>query len=246
MKQGRVVVVTGAVGGIGAVLVDRFLANHDTVIASDLKASEIAAFAKSRGDNPRLLTATANVASEGDCTRIADLARDKAGRVGVLVNCASYFPIRPFEQISAIEWRQIIDINLTGVFLMVHAMLPLMKGGGWGRIINFGSGTFFKGSANQAHYISAKAGVIGLSRCLATELGCYGITVNVVTPGLTVTDPVKRHFPESALAARRKERCLQRDEVPEDLVGATFFLASPDADFMTGQIMNIDGGGVKY
>ena len=246
MKTGRVVVVTGAAGGIGANAVDRFLANGDTVIASDLQAGAMAAFAQSRGGNSRLLIAHGDVSSEQDCARLADFARGRAGRIDVLVNCAGYFPIKPFEQITADEWRRIIDVNLTGVFLTVQAMLPLMKGRGWGRIINFGSGTFFKGTPGQAHYISAKAGVIGLTRCLATELGEHGITVNAITPGLTITEPVRRDYPEAFLAARRNERCLKRDELPEDLVGAIAFLASPDADFMTGQIMNIDGGGVKH
>ena len=246
MRTGRVVVVTGAAGGIGALAVDRFLANGDTVIASDLGADRLITFARSRGDHARLLTAAADVASEADCAALATFASDRVGRVDVLINCAGYFPIKPFEQISAAEWRQVIDINLTGVFLVVQAILPLMKGRGWGRIINFGSGTFFKGTPNQSHYISAKAGVIGLSRCLATELGGENITVNVITPGLTLTEPVRRDFPKAFLAARRAERCLQRDQCPEDLIGAVAFLASPDADFMTGQIMNIDGGGIKH
>lgn len=80
-------------------------------------------------------------------------------------------------------WRRVIDINLTGTFLMIHAMLPLMKEGGWGRIINFSSGSVFSGVPGQTHYMAAKAGLIGLSRSLAREVGVYGITVNVVTPG---------------------------------------------------------------
>ena len=247
MRTGRIVVVTGATGGIGALAVDRFLHNGDTVIAADIDADRIAALGSaSRGGEERLLACSANVASEDDCARLAAYARESFGRVDVLVNCAGYFPIKPFEQISSAEWRAVVDVNLTGVFLVVQAMLPLMKGRDWGRIINFGSGTFFKGTPNQSHYISAKAGVIGLSRCLATELGDHGITVNVITPGLTVTAPVRRDFPDAFLAARRAERCLKRDQQPEDLIGAIAFLASPDADFMTGQIMNVDGGGVKH
>ncbi len=123
MKTNRVVFVTGAGGGIGAVAVDRFLENGDTVIAADLRSDDITAFARSRGDNPRLLTASGDVSSEGDCASLAEFARDRAGRVDVLVNCAGYFPIKPFEQIAAAEWRRVVDINLTGVFLMVRAML---------------------------------------------------------------------------------------------------------------------------
>lgn len=168
------------------------------------------------------------------------------GLVDVLVNCVGYFPARPFEQITAEEWRRIVDINLTGVFLPVQALLPLMKHNGWGRIISYGSGTFFKGTPNQSHYIAAKAGVIGLSRCLATELGDYNITVNVITPGLTITDAVRRELPAEFIAKQRQQRPLKRDELPEDLVGPTFFVASPDSDFITGQIVNVDGGSIRY
>ena len=88
--------------------------------------------------------------------------------------------------------------------------------------------------------------MIGLTRCLATELGVYNITVNCITPGLTVTDAVRRELPADFIAAQRAQRPLKRDQLPEDLVGPTFFLASPDADFMTGQIVNVDGGAVRY
>lgn len=121
-----------------------------------------------------------------------------------------------------------------------------MKGRGWGRIINFGSASVFEGVPGQAHYVAAKAGLVGLSRSLAREVGEYGITVNVVTPGLTVTPPVQKKFPEEMLAKQRDARALKRDEQPEDLVGAVFFLASPDADFITGQTINVDGGKHMY
>ena len=246
MRTGRVVVVTGAAGGIGALLVRRFVDNADTVIAADLDAEALHRLRAQCGTPAALLTHVADVAAEADCHSLAERAGALAGRIDVLVNCAGYFPAQPFEQITAAQWRRIVDINLTSVFLTVQAALPLMKDHGWGRIINYGSGTFFKGTPNQSHYIAAKAGVIGLTRCLATELGVYNITVNIVTPGLTVTDAVRRELPAAFIAAQRAGRPLQRDQLPEDLVGPTFFLASPDADFITGQIVNVDGGAVRY
>ena len=160
----------------------------------------------------------------------------------VLINCAGYFPIVPFEKMTSDDWRKVIDINLTGTFLMSAAILPLMKDSGWGRIINFGSGSAFRGVSGQAHYVAAKAGIIGFSRSLAREVGGYGITVNVITPGLTVTQAVRDTFPPDLLAGQRSRRALQRDEEPQDLVGPVFFLASPDADCVTGQTLNVDGG----
>jgi NAD(P)-dependent dehydrogenase (short-subunit alcohol dehydrogenase family) len=144
------------------------------------------------------------------------------------------------------HFRRIIEINLTGTFLMTQAILPLMKDLGAGRIINYGSGSVFDGTAGQAHYVAAKAGIVGFSRSLAREVGGYNITVNVITPGLTVTKAVRDSFPAAILQAQRDARAIQRDEVPEDLVGPTFFLASEDAAFITGQILNVDGGAYMY
>ena len=233
--------ITGAAGGMGSVLVDRFLANGDTVVATDRKEALEILRAKV-GANTKLVTLEADISKEEDCARVAAAARDKAGRVDVLINCAGYFPIVAFEEMTTEQWRQTIDINLTGNFLMTHVMLPLMKGRAWGRIINFGSASVFEGVPGQAHYVAAKAGIVGLTRSLAREVGDYGITVNVITPGLTVTKAVKDSFPAEVLETQRNARALKRDEQAEDLVGAVFFLASPDADFITGQTINVDGG----
>jgi NAD(P)-dependent dehydrogenase (short-subunit alcohol dehydrogenase family) len=181
-------------------------------------------------------------ASEEDTVRLAETIRRDAGRLDVLVHAAGYFPILSFEEMTVEQWRQVIDINLTGAFLLTRAVLPLMTGRGWGRIINFGSVSVFDSTRNQTHYVAAKAGIVGFTRSLAREVGGEGITVNVVTPGLTVTKAVRDRFPAAILEAQRNGRTLGRDEVPEDLVGPVALLASPDADFVTGQTLNVDGG----
>lgn len=242
MKEDRVVVVTGAAGGVGALLVERFLANGDSVVATDTSEEALERLRGEVGDIAGLITAAADISREEDCNGLADLAREQEGRVDVLVNCAGFFPILPFEEMASDDWQRVIDINLTGSFLMTHAMLPLMKGGEWGRIINFGSGSVFDGTRGQTHYVAAKAGIVGFSRSLAREVGGYGITVNVITPGLTVTKAVRESFPSEILEAQRVGRAIQRDELPEDLVGPVLFLASPEADFITGQTVNVDGG----
>jgi NAD(P)-dependent dehydrogenase (short-subunit alcohol dehydrogenase family) len=242
MRQDRVVVITGAAGDIGAALVDRFLSNGDIVVGTGRNTASLETLRRERGVNAKLVVAPCDVSKEEDCLRLASVAREHAGRVDVLVNCAGYFPFISFDDLSAEEWRHIIDINLTGVFLMTKAVLPLMKGRGWGRIINIGSGSVFEGVPVQTPYVSAKAGVIGLSKCLARELGAHGITVNIVTPGLTITAPVLKWFPREVLQSQISSRAIQREEKPEDLVGTVLFLASPDGGFISGQNLNVDGG----
>ena len=139
-------------------------------------------------------------------------------------------------------WRRVLDVNLTGTFFVIKAFLPLMKDGGNGRIVNIGSGTFFVGTPMHSAYASSKGGILGMTRTLAREFGQYGITVNQVTPGLTITPSSVKHMPESVVSMQRQLRALQRDQVPEDVVGSVFFLASDDAAFVTGQTINVDGG----
>ena len=242
MNTDRVVVITGAGGGVGALLVRRFLGNGDTVVATDADKSALSRLGDEPAGPGRLVTEQADISSEEDCRRLAGSAGRASGQVDVLINCAGYFPVAAFDDISVGDWRRVIDINLTGSFLMTRAFLPLMRKNGWGRIINFGSGSVFDGTRSQAHYVAAKAGIVGFSRSLAREVGEDGITVNVITPGLTVTRAVRDHFPEQLLHAQRERRALKRDEHPEDLVGPVFFLASDDAGFITGQTINVDGG----
>lgn len=238
----RIVLITGAAGGIGTLLVERFLAHGDTVLATDMNQDRLDQWREGFNQKANLSTIAADISTEEGAALIAKKAQELYGYIDVLINGAGYFPIVPFENMSAAEWRRIVDINLTGYFLVTHAVLPLMKNRGWGRIINFGSGSVFDGTPGQAHYVAAKAGVVGFSRSLSREVGQYNITVNVIAPGLTVTKAVRDSFPEAILQTQRLRRAIQRDELPEDLVGPVFFLASPDAGFITGQTINVDGG----
>ncbi|MCK1513110.1 SDR family oxidoreductase [Bradyrhizobium sp. 190] len=242
MHRDRIVVITGAAGGIGTVLVDRFLANQDTVVAVDINGTSLASLVQTRDAGSRLVPLRADLSQESDCERLARSAGEVAGRVDVLVHCAGYFPICRFEDMSAQDWRSVIDINLTATFFLTRAILPLMKGRGWGRIINYTSSSIYDGVPGRAHYAAAKAGVVGFSRTIARELGSYGITVNMISPGLTLTPPVLKHFSPQMLENQLTRRAIQRDQVPADLVGATFFLASPESEFMSGQTINVDGG----
>jgi NAD(P)-dependent dehydrogenase (short-subunit alcohol dehydrogenase family) len=237
MKTERVLLITGAAGGMGALFVSRFLANGDTVIATDMGNEALGKLEK----NVRLLTHAADISDEASCTELAAFAKQKAGRVDVLVNCAGYFPNISFDNMKLADWNKVIGINLTGVFLMTKAILPLMRGRNWGRIINIGSGSMFGGNPEQVHYVSAKAGVLGFTRSLARDVSKDGITVNIIAPGLTLTPAVAKSMPPELIKSQIAARALKRDEMGEVLAGTAFFLASPDSDFMSGQTLNVDG-----
>ena len=226
----RTIVITGAAGGISSEIVDRFLANGDTVLASDLAQDALDAW-RTRwdidGQNPSLHTVPADVADEESLAALAAFAEKRLGTVDVLINAAGSFPQTPVADISGDEWRRVIEVNLNGTFYTVQALLPLIKKSQRGRIINIGSGGMFFGVPRQAHYIAAKAGVMGLTRVLARELGNdHNITVNLVTPG-THRHPGRRcGTPRPLLKMQRNMRSLHRDEIPADVAGSVFFLAS--------------------
>ena len=245
MQEGRVVVVTGAGGGIGSKIVDRFLANNDRVIGLDRVETTLKELVDRRNAGDQLSTSCVDVTEPAAVADFAKRVEQTHGHVDVLVNCAGFYPVVPFEKMTLMQWQEVLAINLTGVFQMTHTLLPLMKDRGWGRIVNIGSASVFEGVVGQTHYVTAKAGIVGFTRSLAMEVGDRGITVNIVAPGLTLTAPVLRSMPETLINEQRDIRAIKRDEQPQDLAGPVFLLCSPDADFISGQTLVVDGGKIK-
>jgi NAD(P)-dependent dehydrogenase (short-subunit alcohol dehydrogenase family) len=237
---GRTAIVTGAAAGIGRAIAERFCAEGARVIAADLN---IDALADLKSAHETLAIVEADVATASGAIAIANAA---GPHVDILVNNAGIYPTAAFEDITYEEWRRVIAVNLDSLFLVTRAVLPLMRDNGWGRIINIGSSSFFAGTPQSTHYIAAKGGVIGFSRSLASELGAYGITVNVVAPGLTSTQTILDAGNSEIIEMRRKQRPISRYQDAADVVGAVLFLASIDADFITGQTINVDGGIIKH
>lgn len=246
--SGRVAIVTGAGHGIGKEYANRLAQEGAGVLLADIDgtaAEERAAELRDAGLNA--VGVRVDVRDEHDLTAMAATAVDSFGRIDVLVNNAALFATipmsrAPFHEIEIEEWDRMMAINLRGPWLASRAVFPVMRDQHYGKIINISSATALKGSASRIHYVASKAGVLGFTKTLAREVGPFGITVNCIAPGSTLSE----ESPDAQTLAMRKsganDRAIQRVQVPEDLAGAVVFLSSSNSDFITGQTLVVDGG----
>jgi NAD(P)-dependent dehydrogenase (short-subunit alcohol dehydrogenase family) len=240
--DGRVAVVTGAAQGIGNAIARGLASAGARVVVADLRRAEEAARAFPDGVGIEV-----DVADEAAVERMVEETVDRCGAVDILVNNAGVYAslaMRPFTEIPLEEWRRVMDVNVASMFLTCRAVVPRMRQRGGGKIVNISSGTPFRGVPFLLHYVTSKGAIVAFTRALAKELGKDGIGVNCVAPGFTLSAGVEEH-PEVIRALREvsvSARTIQRDQLPEDVVGAVVFLCTPAADFITGQTMVIDGG----
>src|SRR6187455_136020 len=231
--DGKVAIVTGGAQGIGAAIARGLDAEGAEVVIVDLEPPEGGI--------------QADVSSEEDVSAMVEETLERNGRIDVLVNNAGLYAsleMRAFTEIPLEEWNRVMDVNVASMFLTCRAVVPVMREQGGGKIVNISSGTPFRGVPFLLHYVTSKGAIVALTRALAKELGKDDIHVNCVAPGFTMSAGVEAHpeVVEKLRDASVAARTIQRDQVPEDVVGAVVFLCTPASDFITGQTMVIDGG----
>ena len=238
----KVAIVTGGGIGLGRAYAIALAKEGAKVVVADIEADAANQVAR----EVEGLAFRVDVTDEALTRAMAARAEDRYGRIDILVNNAGMYSSiqkKPFNEIPVEEWDRVMAVNVKGVFLCAKAVHPAMKKQRKGKIINISSGTVLGGTPMFLHYVTSKAGVIGLTRALSRELGVDNINVNAITPGLTIAnEEQKKMLSEEYLATRRQARALKRDQYPEDLIGTVLFLASSDSDFVTGQTINVDGG----
>ena len=243
---GKVAIVTGGARHIGAVYCRKLAAEGAAVIIADvLDGDKVVQEITAAGG--RAMALKVDVSKEEDAIRMAAETVKTFGRIDILVNNAAIFiniQRQPFYEITAEEWDRVSAVNIKGPFLCAKAVFPQMKEQRSGKIINISSSTAFTGTPLFLHYVASKAALIGMTRSLAREVGEFGICVNAIAPGLVQHEgqTAPKEFTEFQL----KARSIKRLQTPEDLLGVLVYLASPDSDFVTGQTMLVDGGGIFH
>ncbi len=243
--EGMTALVTGAAQGIGRAIAARLAADGATVIVSDINAEGARAAAVSIHGEAKAIAA--DISDPASVKALFEEIETLTGGVDILVNNASIVPFVAWDDVDLDHWRKIIDVNLTGTFIVTRAATDQMRAAGKaGRVISIASNTFFAGTPNMAAYVAAKGGVIGFTRALATELGQYGITANAVTPGLIESDGVKASPHNNAFEFVEMLQAVKGKGQPEHIADVVAFLASDDARWITGQTLNVDAGMVRY
>jgi NAD(P)-dependent dehydrogenase (short-subunit alcohol dehydrogenase family) len=241
---GRTAIVTGGASGIGLAIAARLAADGHTVAIFDRNGDAAAAAAAKIGGSTIGTTVDVTDRAHIDAG-VAEVA-ERLGTPLILVNNAGLDGFAPFLKITEETWNRILDVNLTGAFRCCQAVLPGMVEAGWGRIVNISSSSAQSGQPYMAHYVSSKAGMIGLTKSLALEFGPSGITVNTIPPGFIDTPMLRAAEAKGRLGNSVEHHAsltpVRRAGVPEDIAAACAFLVRDDASYVTGQVIGVNGG----
>lgn len=248
--EGRVAIVTGAAQGIGAAYAKRFAEEGAKVAICDLEdcTNVVNTIAQSGGE---AFGMEVDVSDEAQVAALVARTVETFGKVDVMVPNAAVFATidrRSFLEIGVEEWDRLMAVNVRGVFVCIKAVVPEMKKRGYGKIVNISSGTVQAGVPWMLHYVSSKGAVDAMTRAAAREVGEFGIRVNSIAPGFTMSERIEaqREDLQFNIDMNIAGRAIKRDETPDDLLGTMVFLASTESDFMTGQTVLVDGGLVMH
>lgn len=235
--ENKVAIVTGGSNGIGKATCQKFAAEGAHVIIWDLNKEAGEQLARElNGEFYKVNTANRNEVSEATTSIV-----EKHGRIDILVNNAGITRDATLKKMTTEQWQQVIDVNLTGVFNCGQCVQEHMVASGFGRIINTSSVVGIYGNFGQSNYVATKAGVIGMTKVWARELGRKGITVNAVAPGFIATDMVMA-MPENVIDMMKAKVPTGDLGKPEDIADAYCFLASDEAKYINGTTISVDGG----
>ncbi|MBI2090217.1 MAG: 3-oxoacyl-ACP reductase FabG [Deltaproteobacteria bacterium] len=238
----EVVIITGGGGKIGKAYALAFAKEGAKVSLPDLvSAQPVVKAIQDQGG--QAMSVQCDVSNEASVKAMVEQTVKRFGGVDILINNAAYFMTvkkSPFWEMDVDEFDKAMAVNVRGVWLCAKAVFPHMKQRGKGKIINISSGVALNGNPNYIHYVASKGAVISMTRAMARELGDHGICVNTVAPGFTLTEG--REVDPEYEKRRNQQRCFKRSQVEADIVGTVLFLASSESDYMTGQLLSIDGG----
>lgn len=237
--EGKVAVVTGGAQGIGRATCERFVADGASVVIADVAEDAGRALADALGE--KAVFVKTDVTDADSAAAAMQTAADRFGGLDVLVNNAGITKDATLKKMTAEQFDAVVNVNLKGVYLCTQAAVPHLEARGGGAILSASSVVAHNGNFGQTNYVATKAGVIGMTKTWARELGRKGIRVNAVAPGFIATEMVLT-VPEKVLDGLREKTPLQTLGEPSDIAAAYAFLASDDARFITGAVLNVDGG----
>jgi 3-oxoacyl-[acyl-carrier protein] reductase len=236
--KNKTVVITGGSAGIGRAAAKKFLSEGANVAVWDVKEIEDQS---RKTDTGNCVFFRVNVANLAQVEHATSETIKHFKQIDILINNAGITRDASLQKMTGEQWQQVLDVNLTGVFNCCKAIATLMIQNNYGRIINTSSIVGLYGNYGQANYAATKAGVIAFTKTLARELGKYNITVNAVAPGFIATDMIKT-IPEKVIAMMTEKVPLKKLGTPEDVANLYAFLASDEAQFISGAVVSVDGG----
>lgn len=242
----RIALVTGASRGIGKAIALGLAARGFDMAVNDIARQEEAlrqVAGEIEASGRKALSLIADVSDKQAVDGLVESVVAEFGRIDAVVNNAGILIAGEVEALKEEHWDQVMDVNAKGTFLVVQAVLPIMKRQRGGRIVNIASIGGKHGAPGQAHYSASKAAMMGFTRVLAQEVGPLGITANCVCPGIILTDMGRVNLDDPEIRqAWQDKTAMRRIGDPEDVVGPVAFFASEDSAFVTGQTLNVDGG----